>query len=232
MNSVWRLARENLFLNSGEVHLWKTGLNEFPAPPPDKVALLSAEEQQRAHRLVKEEHRHNFIWSHVLLRMILSRYLSLPPDQFSFYLNEYGKPYLINELPFKIFFNLSHSKDLALFGFTQDVEIGIDVEWINPEIPFLELSARFFSKEEHEQLLQVPSSEQISIFYKMWVRKEAYIKALGKGLSHPLSNFNVSTLQSSPVKVGEWILSDIHISSEYAAALALPKQKKLTLIQY
>lgn len=230
MNCVWQTPTKNLLLNSEETHLWKAKLDEFPIPTPEKIALLSTKEQQQAQQLINEEHRHNFIWSHVLLRTILSLYSSLLPSEFSFYFNKYGKPYLKNELPFKIFFNLSHTKNQVLLGFSRSEEIGVDIEWMNTQLPYLELSARFFCKEEHEQLLKTPYTEQIKMFYRIWVRKEAYIKALGKGLSHPLSDFNVNPLQANPVTVGEWVLSDIFVSSEYAAALALPKPKKLTLL--
>jgi 4'-phosphopantetheinyl transferase len=133
---------------------------------------------------------------------------------------------MANILPVKIFFNLSHSHHLALFAVALEDELGIDIEWMNPNIAYLDISARFFSKTEHEQLLQTPAAGQASTFYRIWVRKEAYVKAIGEGLSHPLASFDVCTKRTGVVMVNHWFLQDINVAPDYLAALASPKESK------
>lgn len=223
MHSFWQNPPEHLSLQPQEVHIWQAELQFFPQPTANYMSWPSAEEQQRVSRLVKAEHRHYSAWSYILLRKILSNYCAIPPAQLTFQLNQHGKPYLISEMPFEIFFNLSHSRDCVLFAFTCEGELGIDIEWMNPNISYLELSSRFFTKEEHEYLSQIPVEEQCAIFYKIWTRKEAFIKALGKGLSHQLSSFNVRPDLPGLIDMGEWTLEDVSSFTDFAAAIALPK---------
>jgi 4'-phosphopantetheinyl transferase len=68
-------------------------------------------------------------------------------------------------------------------------------------------------------------------FFNCWTRKEAYIKARGEGLSHPLDQFSVScapgqptallSTENDPPEFSRWWLHELRPGSGYVAALAL-----------
>src|SRR5258708_27232070 len=89
-------------------------------------------------------------------------------------------------------FNLSHSGGLALFGFAETGEIGIDVEQIHPLADLLDIAQRFFCPAETAELISLPANQREHAFFRCWTRKEAYIKALGEGLSMTLDYFQVT----------------------------------------
>ncbi|MCR5636935.1 MAG: 4'-phosphopantetheinyl transferase superfamily protein [Clostridiales bacterium] len=101
--------------------------------------------------------------------------------------NEYGKPYLINE---NICFNLSHSENYAICA-VSDNPVGCDVEMIRANTN-TEIAKRFFCRKEYRYLSSIrDSAEKDKAFILMWTLKESYIKAIGKGLSAKLNDFNL-----------------------------------------
>lgn len=111
--------------------------------------------------------------------------------------NEYGKPYIQDVEGF--YFNISHSGNYVAIG-VSDGEIGIDIErkdWVDYRIV-----ERFFSKKEAQAILSCPEEQgRIDTFYKLWTLKESYVKALGRGLSIPLSSFEFDI--SDEIKVND-----------------------------
>lgn len=216
---------------NAEVHVWLASLNR----PAEYVALLektlSCDERMRAERFHFDRDRRRFILGRGFLRAILGRYLACKPDQLQFRYGAYGKPYLSAEWQScAIQFNLSHADELALFALTSKREIGIDVEIVQP-VPQLEaIAARFFSKNEYASILSLPEKLRTERFYQFWTCKEAFIKALGNGLSHPLDQFEVSLvpgkankliLDDCPQETGRWSLTTLKPSPGYLAALAV-----------
>ena len=208
MNSInWRKPAERLSLLPGEIHLWRASL----ARNIDSLAaILSYEELQRGQRFRCEEHRRRFCLARAGLRFILAHYLPIAPRQIVFREGPYGKLYLAGGA-MELQFNLSHSRDLALYAVTLDCEIGVDTEWINPDLPVQPLVARFFAPSE-QAILDLPASQQLAAFYRLWTRKEAYLKALGlglSGLSHALTEDRPGSIMG------------VEPAPEYAGALAL-----------
>jgi 4'-phosphopantetheinyl transferase len=127
-------------------------------------------------------------------------------------------------------FNLSHSADVALIGFAEDCEIGVDVEKIRPITDALDIAGRFFSAEERAELMSLPESEQQRAFFRCWTRKEAYLKATGDGLGTDLASFRVSVLPFEPARVihingssdagTRWSLHSVDFYPDCEAALA------------
>jgi 4'-phosphopantetheinyl transferase len=90
--------------------------------------------------------------------------------------------------------DLLHSEDLAACAVTWDREIGLDIEKVRT-IPDVSGIARiFFSAHEREGLARLPANMRNLAFLNFWTRKEAYLKAVGKGLSVPLTRFDVASL--------------------------------------
>src|SRR5258708_7381983 len=144
-------------------------------------ALLSQDELNRASRFHFEKDRTAFILARGFLRTMLGRYLD--GEEVHFVYGSYGKPALDRAGPS---FNLSHTNGLVMLGLTLENGIGVDVERIRPIENRDAIAERYFSRSEYGQVL---SDEA---FFQCWTRKEAYIKAVGGGLSIPLRSINTA----------------------------------------
>lgn len=217
-------------LASGDVHLWQIHL----ISPEDEVRrcrnVLSGDELERADRFVFEKHRSRYTIARAAMRKVLSEYLGIPPQKVAFSYGPQGKPALSPDLEQSgITFNLSHSGDYALLGVAQQLCMGVDIEMINREFGTEEIATRFFSPSENETLRAVPAEGKAQAFFSCWTRKEAYIKAVGGGLSIPLDSFDVAfgpgvsaALLRVQVPAHEhWKLYDIPAPEGYAAALVI-----------
>ncbi len=157
------------------------------------VAMLSLDEKQRWQRFLFPEDRQRFLRARVLVRTVLAKNLhQSDPALLEFASNSYGKPALrvkhCNPPP--LHFNLSHTKGLLVLAVSRSCEVGVDVESVRREVALLELSARFFSSEEHEQLMALSGAAQRERFFALWTMKEAWLKARGVGLRVPLNDFS------------------------------------------
>ena len=192
-NTVWEVIREPMRLCSGEVHVWRASLEQPPRSLAKLLATLTPDETERAERFHFDRDRHRFIAARGTLRAILSGYLNVEPGQLRFRYSDHGKPSLLPEIASeRLRFNVSHSHELALFAVTEGRDLGVDLEWIRPDVADEEIAERFFSSEEVRVLRSLPADLQANAFFNCWTRKEAYIKAIGEGLSMPLSRFVVS----------------------------------------
>jgi 4'-phosphopantetheinyl transferase len=164
--------------------------------PPDALAsyqkLLSEDERDRAARFHFELHRNQFIYCRGLLRQKIAQYLKLDPAKLVFSYNKYGKPFFGLESHGAAFkFNLAHSHGFALLAFSLHAEIGVDLEKHRPDYATDEIAERFFAPEEVAVLKSIPSDSRSAAFFDCWTRKEAFLKAHGRGLGLGLDNFIV-----------------------------------------
>ncbi|TMC16156.1 MAG: 4'-phosphopantetheinyl transferase superfamily protein [Chloroflexi bacterium] len=218
-------------LSPAEVHVWCASLVAAPATIQTLRPLLSADELTRANRFYFEKDRHHFIVARGVLRILLGRYLTMPPAQLRFSYNEYGKPFLdlTSRTPI-LQFNISHSQDFALLAFTSNRLVGVDIEYMRV-IEFEQLAEHSFSPYEQVTLQALPLSVRHAGFYNCWTRKEAYIKARGRGLSLPLDSFDVSLRPGEAARllasredrreVQRWSLQALTPPAGYAGALAV-----------
>lgn len=127
----------------------------------------------------------------VRLCNILSRYLKCDPSEIKIGLKAQGKPFLEKESHSRLKFNQSHSENFVLIAINWDQEIGVDVERLRDLPKRDRLAKRYFSVDECEALQNAKEAERTKIFFYIWTRKEACLKALGKGLSVDLKSFSV-----------------------------------------
>lgn len=230
--SNWSSPPESLTLSDGEVHIWRIGLSQ-PASRVEKfLATLVPDERRRAHRFHFAKDYTHFVVARGFLRSILSGYLKATPQELRFCYGPYGKPALGGEQQSSgVRFNMSHSNHLALYAVTRQREIGVDIEHIRTNFASEEIAGLFFSPSEVAVLRTLSSDTQLAAFFKCWTRKEAYIKATGRGLTLALDSFDVSLAPGEPAALlrngedpGEparWFLYDLHVEdSGYEAAIA------------
>ncbi len=121
-------------------------------------------------------------------------------------------------------FNISHSHELALCAVSARREVGIDLEYLRPLSEAVPLAKRFFSTGEHALIQALPVEEQAYVFFRLWTAKEAYLKATGKGLSHPLDQVEIIRTQSSwalSEALPGWCLQSFTPATNYLAALVV-----------
>lgn len=186
MSKHWRPAGRHPTLVDDVVHVWWLFL---PAVADDVGWVLAPDERARAERFRFDVHRRRFVAARAGLRALIGRYLSSDPRRIQFLYSAHGKP----SVDAPISFNLSHAGDLALYAFTAVAAVGVDVEKIDSAPDHDGLAARFFADAEKRHLEALPSEEERrGAFFRCWTRKEAVVKAGGKGLSIPLSEVEVS----------------------------------------
>ena len=213
-------------LTGRAVHVWRVSIRAPAAIVDQFRPFLSPDETERAARFKFEHLQHSFILARGALRVLLGRYLNTVPAALSFTYGSKGKPALGGRLQF----NASHSSALALFAFTMDCELGVDVEALRAMPDIEDVARRFFCSEETQDFMALPAAQRNRGFFLCWTRKEAYIKAIGEGLSAPLDSFRVTLrpgedarmvhCDGDPQKAREWTLHDLNPGPGYAAALA------------
>lgn len=228
----WPLGPERPALTTDEAHVWRAALDVDDEARGQLFDTLSSDERDRAARFHFKKDRHHFVAARGRLRAILGRYLNAEPARLSFTYDYYGKPSLAGEwADATLRFNVSHSRAVALYALTEGRAVGVDVESVREEFAGLDIAERFFSRREVEALREVAPEERASAFFDCWTRKEAYIKALGEGLSHPLHLFTVSLTPGRPAallstdtdaaEAARWSLLELHPGEGYRAALAV-----------
>ncbi len=166
------------------------------------AAVLTDEERDRARRFVFDRDRDRFIGARACLRQLLAARLGTPPDSVELVYGAHGKPALApGYADTGLRFNVSHCDDLTLYAFSCGREIGIDVEAVRPIGDADDIAARFFSQRENRAYRALEPSDRPLGFFQCWTRKEAFIKALGDGLSYPLDRFDVSLTPGEPAQI-------------------------------
>jgi 4'-phosphopantetheinyl transferase len=202
LNNVHRGRILTEFLSQAEVHLWVAPLVISAEKSAYFKSILSLDEQERAGCFRKSRDAQRFVAARGSLRSLLGAYLAIEPDRLRFAYDAFGKPRLDGEETLtSMRFSVSHSGDLALFGFARRHKMGVDVERIRPDIDIADLAARYFSPNEFKKLRSLPADQQREAFYCGWTRKEAYLKARGQGLSFPLDRVEVSLTPGEPAMI-------------------------------
>jgi 4'-phosphopantetheinyl transferase len=183
LDCAWSPPPADQVLSHDEIHIWRAFLDQ-PLSLVERFAqMLSADERARAERYYFGQDKQHFIVARGLLRSILGNYANIEPGHLEFFSGPHGKPALAQTSSrYALRFNLSHSHGLALYAFTRNQEIGIDLEYIRPIQEAQQIAERYFSLQERNILRNLPSPELDKQFFTYWTRMEAYLKACGDGL--------------------------------------------------
>lgn len=165
--------------------------------------LLSAEEMARYRRFYFERDRHLYLVAWTLVRTTLSRYADIPPEAWRFRTNEYGRPEIAEPAAHSgLRFNLSHTRGLTACIVAEGVDVGIDVEDRRRDTLGADIARRYFSASEVAAFERLSEERQETVFFEYWTLKEAYIKAIGVGISLGLGRFSFA-LDGRGVPVGD-----------------------------
>ena len=164
--------------------------------------LLSEGERQRARRYATERHRRRYIVARAGLRRLLAERLGIRPEAVELAYGRNGKPALAPRLASTGWrFNLSHSDGLAVYALARGREVGVDVEAARPLDAGDDIAARYFSQREIQEYRALAARDRPVGFFNCWTRKEAFVKALGVGLSLHLDRFDVSLAPGVPARL-------------------------------
>ncbi len=208
-----------------------THLTVEPAAVRASVVLLSDDERHRASRFVFDRDASRYIVARARLRQLLGARLSVPPPAVEFVYGAHGKPALARRFADSgLCFNISHCGDVAVYALAYGRAIGIDIEAIRVIGDADAIAARLFARRENEAYQALDPRDKPLGFLNCWTRKEAFIKALGDGLSHPLDRFDVSLAPGEPAKIlrventqgddSGWSLDSFFPAPGYVAAIA------------
>jgi 4'-phosphopantetheinyl transferase len=215
LDCVWSPPPADPVLSHNEIHLWRASLDQPVSLVEQLGQTLSADERTQAERYHFARDRQHFIVGRGLLRKILGAYLGMEPGRLQFRPGPYGKPALVSSGSAPRF-NLSHSHGLALYAFTREREIGVDLEYIHPIAEAEQIAESYFSAQANDTLRNLPPSERYEQFFTYWTRMEAYLKARGDGLTG-LSQEHDESCHTS------WSIQSFIPAPGYRAALAVQR---------
>jgi 4'-phosphopantetheinyl transferase len=230
IDSIWQTPAQPPTLRDNQVHIWRANLG-LPTLEIERLTnLLSTDEIARANKFRFVQHRSRFIAARGILRQLLGNYLDTSPRSLIFTYSDRGKPQLATDISLQ--FNISHSQEHALFGFTLNHLIGVDIEYQRAMPDALKIAQRFFSLREYKMLEEVALEQQPKLFFQLWTAKEAYLKATGTGLSASLNTVEIALNQTKSLYLSSlkkdtimnWSLYSCTPATDYAAAIAINAQ--------
>jgi 4'-phosphopantetheinyl transferase len=217
-------------IGKGTIHLWRIRIPEWSEHLIRLEELLSQEESLRINRMGAMPRRAEFIVGRGVLRLLISRYTGMIPCEIILNSGTSGRPYLENPKGKEgLFFSLSHSGDWLLIAFGKEEHFGIDLEFKRDSIDPLAISERFFTRPETLLIRSASASVRKDIFYQVWVRKEACLKAMGIALAGGLKAVEIrgdqglislKQMKGASVKWQSFSCKGISLDPDYAAALA------------
>ena len=180
----------------GTLYLWSVPLDLPDRRVGEWESLLSEDERNRAARFVLVHDQRRYIVAHAALRILLARYTGTKSHAIDFVTGPQGKP----SLPAgdMTSFNLSHSGELAVIAISSPAQLGVDIEQLRPVGDAHEIARSYFTSAEEAALAAITQENTSKAFLTCWTRKEAFVKALGGGLSIDLKCFDVSLATEHP----------------------------------
>lgn len=199
-------------VNVYAINIKHNKINEYPYR--NLMSLLHRDKQEKISKFLRYEDSLRALLADLLIRKIIQDDLGIMNKDIIFGTNDYGKPYLKNDIDFH--FNISHAENWVVCATSKHI-VGIDVEYVKP-IDF-EIAKNYFSKDEYRDLLACEFDRRLLFFYDLWTLKESYIKAVGKGLSIPLDSFCFTVSQSGEIQgdrsLEGWKFKQYNIEKDY-----------------
>jgi 4'-phosphopantetheinyl transferase len=188
----WHFPPNHPPLESGDIHVWAVPVLSTETGLDSPAAILSPDERRQAAVFRLTAPRERFITARAALRVLIGRYLQIAPGSVAISLDPKGKPRLAeNTLANEMRFNVAHSDRLALIAFTSRCDVGVDIERVREVRHVEHIARRYFHPAEIATIAALKPSDRHRAFLQIWTGKEAVLKAIGTGITGPLSAFQV-----------------------------------------
>jgi 4'-phosphopantetheinyl transferase len=209
------------------VDVWQADLNQYARCLSKLTAVLNEQEKQRADTFQQPLLRNRYIAVRAITRHVLANYLSAQPADLQFSLGEHGKPDLISD---SLYFNISHTDHLLLIAVGNLPDIGVDIELIKTRSNMDGMAKRCFAESEFQFWQPLPEPQSQETFYRLWTKKEAFVKAIGRGIALGLNRCEIESQKdgqiiSIPEDYGlacDWKITEIPVIANFCAALVTP----------
>lgn len=220
---IWEQHSNDIDLSDNQLHIWRASLAIDETEQQKLFKLLTPKEQSRAQRFMFAKHTRRYTASTGYLRIILSYYLGIAPEEIEFSYGERGKPY-ITDSPFE--FNMSNSDEYFIMGISKNIVLGIDIEKWRDRTDIEGLVKHSFSELEQREFSTIAAQDKRASFYQGWTTNEAYIKAIGQGLYHDLTKFSVQMDINKPPNI--LLIEDEKYANKNWRTLKIEMEKELT----
>lgn len=216
-------------LKDNFVEIWHGDILTDESPEQIYWPLLSDEEKKSASKYTRQELKHKYIKTRGILRTVLASYLNIAPQNVVIKIAEHGKPFLTDV---NLHFNLSHTANMFVIAISNTGEIGVDLEIARARQNLSGIVKKCFSKSESLYWNALPDAQKIALFFRFWVRKEAFVKAVGRGialgLNHcevdPLDQNNFLSIPNSYGSPSDWKIIDIPFKEQAVCAVVMKSQ--------
>jgi 4'-phosphopantetheinyl transferase len=189
---LWSCTPADSCLLPRDVQVWAAWLDVPREEITGFWSTLSTQERERAARFASERDRARFVAARGLLRAVLGSSLGADPQSVEFLYSAKGKPSLGGVFERSgLQFNVAHSGGLAVFAVARHRMVGVDVEQLRPIPDLSELIERYFTTYERDEIKKLSGEEAARGFFKVWTRKEAWLKATGEGITGLLKSIEV-----------------------------------------
>jgi 4'-phosphopantetheinyl transferase len=242
---VWKIPQSQLGLTNNQVHVWRAKLDLSANEIVRLETILSEDEKLRANRFRFPQHKRRFIAARAILREILANYLKINSDALRFEYSDRGKPRLAKSMEASNWqFNVSHSEELALYGFTYNNRIGVDVEYLRSMNDGAKIAERFFSAQESQLIANLSDEQQKQAFFQLWTAKEAYLKAIGEGLKGSLAGVDINlnldsakslallSIEGNVEAAASWLMYSCVPETDYIATVAIENKTEQQQIDF
>ncbi|WP_411728529.1 4'-phosphopantetheinyl transferase family protein [Methyloglobulus sp.] len=213
-------------MDSHTIKLWQGDCETTEVNYLHYWRILDPTEQQHVSTIKNEQLHRRYVEIHARLRILLGHVVNAMPEQLRIHKTEYGKPYLA-DYP-ELVFNLSHTANKMVVAIANNYDLGIDIELCKPRTNLDALVDKCFAEEEKSYWQQLPENEKTQAFFRFWTRKEAFVKATGKGIAlglkqcviNPLNQTELLRIPQDYGQASEWFIQDIDLGEFICCALA------------
>lgn len=220
------LFRQNkCYLLSEEIHIWIIRWKEIIDFLSENFNIMSKYEKEQVARFQFYEDQMRCAAGKIVTRLLLAQYLEVQNKKIIICRERFGKPYHCKiDKKKSIHFNISHSGDIVLIGFSYFPKIGVDIERIALFSEYRDVARNLYAKEE---ILAIEEHMTQDVFYQYWTAKEAFLKATGIGLLKGMDFFSVENeyIVEEGTAKSNWRIISLEIDWEYAACIAVQKNE-------
>ncbi len=215
------VPKKEYSLDNNDIVIYTVYLPNFKDIQADLSKFLNSAELSKTKRFYKEVDRNRFIIYRSILKLVLGAYTKLNVKNIYLDYDFNKKPYLASH-PW-LHFNLSHSEDFAAIAVSRR-KVGLDIEYMSKDFNFTSLLPDVF--DDNETTIIQRSIDKKNTFYTLWTRKEAFVKALGKGIDEdfkfiPCLDGEYSVDFSLIKNSQDWQVRSFDLADDYLGAIAL-----------